>query len=167
MSANTSRMSLLAEQVGERLKSLNYRLATAESCTGGGVAYVITAVPGSSDWFERGFVVYSNEAKIDLLQVQKTTLQDFGAVSEEVAREMSAGALQNSNADISLAVTGIAGPAGGSIEKPVGTVFFSWQRTDSDCTSRRYQLHGDRESVRQQSIVIALEGILALLNTGR
>lgn len=167
MSAESSRMSLLAVQVGERLKSSNYRLATAESCTGGGVAYAITSIAGSSDWFDRGFVVYSNQAKIDLLQVREVTLQDYGAVSEEVAREMSAGALQNSKADISLAVTGIAGPSGGTNDKPAGTVCFAWQQTNGDCTSRRYQLHGDRESVRQQSIVIALEGALAMLDAGR
>lgn len=167
MTANAAGLTLLAGQVGKRLKSSNAILVTAESCTGGGVAYAITSIAGSSAWFERGFIVYSNQAKIDLLQVQKSTLDSFGAVSEEVAREMAAGALRNSGADISLAVTGIAGPDGGSGDKPVGTVCFAWQHKNTESRSRRYQLQGDRESVRRQSIILAMEGVLALLDSGK
>ena len=158
---------MLAEQLGDRLKSSNSGLTTAESCTGGGVAYAITSIPGSSAWFDRGFVVYSNQAKIDLLQVRKATLDDFGAVSEEVAREMATGALSNGAADYSLAVTGIAGPGGGGSDKPAGTVCIAWQYKGGECRSQRYQLHGDRESIRQQSIIQALEGMLAMLADGR
>lgn len=167
MTANTSRITGLAQEVGERLKSQNFRLVTAESCTGGGVAYAITAIAGSSDWFDRGFIVYSNQAKTKMLQVRAESLANHGAVSEEVAREMAAGALHDSDADISLAVTGIAGPAGGTDDKPVGTVCFAWLHKNGHCSSRQYHLQGDRQAVREQSIVLALEGILAMLESGK
>src|SRR3990167_5136864 len=111
----------LAKELGTTLKPRGLLLATAESCTGGGLSYWITSVPGSSDWYERGFVTYSNAAKIEMLGVRSATLEKFGAVSEEIAREMALGALAHSKANVSIAVTGIAGPDGGTPDKPVGT----------------------------------------------
>src|SRR5690606_34321586 len=121
-------MDALARKVGEALKAAGARLVTAESCTGGWVAQVVTSVAGSSDWFERGLVTYSNDAKMELLGVRPATLQRHGAVSEETAREMAQGALARSKGTIALAITGIAGPTGGSAAKPVGTVCFGWAR---------------------------------------
>jgi PncC family amidohydrolase len=112
-----------AEHLIEQLKSKNLKLVTAESCTGGLIAATITAIPGSSAVFDRGFITYSNEAKIDLLGVSPKTLNNYGAVSKEVAEEMAIGALKNTNSDIAVSATGIAGPSGGSVEKPVGLVF--------------------------------------------
>src|SRR3990170_6882256 len=119
-------MDVLAAQVGALLKAHGLMLATAESCTGGGVAQAITDVAGSSAWFERGFVTYSNLAKQQMLGVSEATLKQYGAVSEAVVREMVAGALKNSTAQVALAVSGIAGPDGGTADKPVGTVWFAW-----------------------------------------
>jgi len=152
----------LARKLGEALKAKGWKLATAESCTGGWVAMEATAIAGSSDWFERGFVTYSNEAKRELLGVQDVTLVKHGAVSEQTAREMAAGALGRSHAQVALAVTGIAGPAGGSAQKPVGTVCFAWA-VGSNIRSETRRFDGDRESVRRQSVVRALEGALESL----
>lgn len=139
---------------------------TAESCTGGWVAQVVTSVAGSSDWFERGFVTYSNDAKREVLGVSGETLKRRGAVSEETAREMAKGALANSKATIALAITGIAGPAGGSAAKPVGTVCFGWARKRGLPVTERRVFTGDREAVRRQSVVHALEKVLELLEAG-
>jgi len=158
-------MDELAQRVGERLKASRHMLVTAESCTGGWVAQALTAVAGSSDWFERGFVTYSNDSKQDLLGVKQSTLEKHGAVSEETAREMAQGALSRSKGTISLAVTGIAGPAGGSREKPVGMVCFAWAGPKGLSAETRH-FSGDRESVRRQSVIHALEGVLKKLDAG-
>jgi nicotinamide-nucleotide amidase len=152
-------MEALAQKVGERLKAARAKLVTAESCTGGWAAQVVTSVAGSSAWFEHGFVTYSNDAKRELLGVQENTLRTHGAVSEETAREMAQGALRRGKGTVSLAVTGVAGPGGGSPGKPVGTVCFAWASARS-VRSETQQFSGDRESVRRQSVVHALEGVL-------
>ena len=157
-------MDILAAQVGELLKSHGLMLVTAESCTGGGVAQVITEVAGSSAWFERGFVTYSNLAKQQMLGVRETTLIQYGAVSEMTAREMVEGALQYSDAEVAVAVTGIAGPDGGTVDKPVGTVWFAWGIKNGKTYARRYLLKGDRAEVRAQAVHIALQGVVDLLN---
>ena len=156
-------MQTLAKTVGERLKSTGEQLVTAESCTGGWVAQVVTAVAGSSAWFERGFVTYSNASKQEMLGVAADTLARHGAVSEETAREMALGALARSKAGVAIAVTGIAGPSGGSADKPVGTVCFAWaDRRGARSETRHFS--GDRDSVRRQSVVHALEGVFRTLD---
>lgn len=156
-------MDALAQSVGEALRKAGERLVTAESCTGGWVAQVVTSAAGSSDWFERGLVTYSNDAKMELLGVSPQTLGAHGAVSEETAREMAAGALARSKASISIAVTGIAGPTGGSAAKPVGTVCFAWCRAGAGPISETRHFRGDREAVRRQSVVHALQSLLKIL----
>ena len=158
-------MDALARALGERLKAAGARLVTAESCTGGWAAQVITSVAGSSSWFERGYVTYSNDAKRELLGVRQETLQSHGAVSEQTAREMAQGALRGGRGTVALAVTGVAGPGGGSAEKPVGTVCFAWA-SERSVTSETRRFSGDRESVRRQSVVRALEGVLQHLERG-
>jgi nicotinamide-nucleotide amidase len=152
----------LALRVGRKLKRARALLVTAESCTGGWVAQAVTAVAGSSEWFERGYVTYSNAAKRELLGVSGKTLRKFGAVSEETAREMAAGALRRGRGSISVAVTGIAGPSGGSAAKPVGLVCFAWARGRRRRSETR-RFRGNREAVRRQSVVHALQGVLRLL----
>ncbi len=154
----------LSEQVGAALEQQKLMLATAESCTGGWIAQVVTAIGGSSSWFERGFVTYSNAAKQDCLGVRTETLQSHGAVAEATAREMVQGALAHSRADLALAVTGIAGPTGGSPGKPVGTVCFAWCRRGKEPVSDTRRFSGDREAVRRQAVLHALLGVLQLLN---
>jgi nicotinamide-nucleotide amidase len=152
----------LAQRVGAALKAKGLRLATAESCTGGWVAMALTAIPGSSDWFERGYVTYSNEAKQEDLGVAADTIRRQGAVSEAVAREMAAGAQRRARAQVALAITGVAGPGGGTKDKPVGMVCFAWAHGGKMASeSRRFD--GDRESVRRQSVLHALERVLELL----
>jgi nicotinamide-nucleotide amidase len=138
-------------------------VATAESCTGGGVGEAITRTAGSSAWFDRGFVTYSNAAKVDLLGVKQETIGSFGAVSEAVAREMAVGALHQSNADVAVAVTGVAGPGGGTAAKPVGLVWLAWAALDGRRQSRSEVFAGDREAVRRQAVLAALEGLVALV----
>lgn len=150
----------LAEKVGARLKSARLLLACAESCTGGWVAQAVTAVAGSSDWFDRGFVTYSNAAKQEMLGVESVTIDRFGAVSEETAREMASGALMHSRADVALAITGVAGPAGGTPAKPVGMVCFAWALRNGATESDTRRFAGDREQVRRESVVAALAGVL-------
>lgn len=159
-------MDILAVQVGGLLKSHGLMLATAESCTGGGVAQAITEVPGSSAWFERGFVTYSNLSKQQLLGVDEVTLSRYGSVSEAVVREMVSGALANSTAKVALAVSGIAGPDGGTPDKPVGTVWFAWGVKNSviHTHSQRNLLPGNRAEVRAQAVRIALQGVIDMLN---
>lgn len=154
----------LATELGDALQLHQWRVVTAESCTGGGVAAAITAIPGSSSWFEYGLVTYANAAKQHLLGVDSQTLLDEGAVSERVVRQMVAGALSLAGADVAVAVSGIAGPGGGSAEKPVGTVWFAWEITKGQQVTQCHHLDGDRNQIRQQAVVIALEGLLALLN---
>ena len=156
----------LAERVGQGLLARHWRLALAESCTGGWIAKVVTDVPGSSDWFERGFVTYSNTAKVDLLAVPQALLESHGAVSSEIVNAMAAGALRHSRAEIALAVSGIAGPDGGSLDKPVGTVWLAWAVRDRPGYSRCYTFPGDREAVRRQAVAAALQGVLELLDAG-
>jgi len=150
----------LSETVGERLSRRGWMLTTAESCTGGWISEVMTATAGSSAWFDRGFVTYSNSAKQDMLGVSAEMLNRVGAVSEEVVREMVAGALAASKADVALAVSGIAGPAGGSADKPVGTVCFAWGTRGRAATSQTRLFAGDREAVRRQAVCHALEVVL-------
>jgi len=154
----------LAIQIGRALKSHGLMLATAESCTGGAVANAITDIAGSSEWFERGFITYSNEAKREMLDVAQDTLTRYGAVSEAVVREMVAGALYHSHSQVALAVSGIAGPAGGTPDKPVGTVWFAWGIKGRQCIARLHHLSGSRAEIRMQSVRIAFQGVLELLN---
>ena len=151
----------LAMRIGSGLKAAGLTLATAESCTGGWVAEVVTSVSGSSEWFDRGFVTYSNEAKREMLGVAEATLMRSGAVSEEAAREMAAGAIAHSRAGVAVAITGVAGPTGGTPAKPVGMVCFAWALRGGVVESETCRFDGDRESVRRQSVVHALEGVLA------
>ena len=153
-------LEALAARLGELLKANGLKLAAAESCTGGWVAQCLTAIAGSSDWFERGFVTYSNDAKREMLGVPAATLLAHGAVSEATAAAMACGALQHSHADWALAITGVAGPSGGSPEKPVGTVCFAWAGPDGRVDTLTRVFAGDRHAVRAQSVVQALEGML-------
>jgi nicotinamide-nucleotide amidase len=152
---------VLSEQVGSALSERSLTLATAESCTGGWAAQVVTQTAGSSAWFDRGFVTYSNEAKTEMLGVSAGTLATHGAVSLQTAAEMAVGVLNNSNALISIAITGVAGPTGGSPDKPVGTVCFAWSLRGQNPDSERCQFAGNRENIRRQAVIHALEGLLA------
>ncbi len=152
----------LVETLAAALKARGLMLATAESCTGGLIAAACTEISGSSDWFERGFVTYSNAAKTELLGVPATLIEQHGAVSEPVARAMAAGALTHSRAQLSVAVTGVAGPSGGSADKPVGTVWLAWATTGG-VTAERHHFPGDRGAVRQATVVRALAGLLERL----
>lgn len=145
-----------------RLEARNSMLVVAESCTGGWLAQSCTAASGSSRWFERGFVTYSNQSKQDMLGVPEDLIATHGAVSEAVVRAMVGGAIARSRADVGVAISGIAGPTGGSPDKPVGTVWFAWAGPDG-VTARGVRLFGDRGMVRRQAVMIALEGLLALL----
>ncbi len=150
----------LSQQLGLALESQGLCLAFAESCTGGGLAQAITAIPGASAWFERGFVTYSNDSKMELLGVQAETLEKYGAVSEETAREMALGALKNSHANISMSITGIAGPGGGTDEKPVGTVWFGLARKNGAVSAEVKHFPGDRHQVQKSSVTFALNWLL-------
>ncbi|RQS15759.1 CinA family protein [Burkholderia sp. Bp8998] len=153
----------LAIRAGNKLRDEHLSLATAESCTGGMIAAAITDISGSSQWFERGFVTYSNQAKIEMIGVPPDLIEKHGAVSEPVARAMAEGALRNSRAQVALSVTGIAGPAGGSEKKPVGTVSFAWSnRLHTDVETLVFK--GDREQIRTQAAAHALRGLLKLLD---
>lgn len=153
----------LTERVGEALLAQGLMMATAESCTGGWVAQAVTAVAGSSQWFERGFVTYTYISKREMLGVTQETLGAHGAVSEQTVREMVTGALANSHAQIAVAVSGTAGPSGGTPDKPVGTVCFAWAVKNGEPKSATHHFSGDREMVRLASVRVALEGILGLL----
>jgi nicotinamide-nucleotide amidase len=151
----------LSESVGAQLLNRGEWLVTAESCTGGWVAQCITAIAGSSAWFDRGFVTYSNAAKQDMLGVPEATLSRHGAVSEATARAMAQGAIAHSRGDWAIAITGIAGPSGGTPDKPVGTVCFAWAQRDGGCEAQTCCFDGDRQAVREQSVIHALRGLLA------
>jgi len=151
----------LAQRLGERLSRAGLRLAVAESCTGGWLAMALTSVPGSSDWFDRGYVTYSNRSKQEMLGVRGQTLAAHGAVSGQTVAEMTQGVLDGSGVDLALAISGIAGPGGGSAEKPVGTVWFAWQRRGEGARVERHRFAGDRRQVRRQAVVFALERLLA------
>ena len=156
----------LAIQAGTVLAERSLMLATAESCTGGLVAAAITDVSGSSGWFERGFVTYSNAAKVEMLGVRAGTLNVHGAVSEPTVAEMAAGALARSRADLAVAVTGIAGPTGGSPEKPVGVVCFGWAKRDGPAESETRHFDGDRAAIRGSAVAVALEGLVERVRAG-
>ncbi len=149
-----------AEQLAELLSRASLKLVVAESCTGGGLSEILTRVPGSSNWFDRGFVTYSNDAKIELLHVDRETLEIHGAVSEETAREMINGAIKNSHAQAGVAITGIAGPGGGTEQKPVGTVCFAWYLAEDNIKTTRILFEGDRQVIREQACLLALQGLL-------
>ncbi len=150
----------LAADLGRALEARGWTVATAESCTGGMIGAAITDVAGSSGWFDCGFVTYSNEAKIEMLGVRSETLASSGAVSDATAREMAAGALARSGADLAVAVTGIAGPAGGSPEKPVGLVWLAWAGRDGAVDAVSHRFPGDRAAVREAAVAVALSGLL-------
>jgi nicotinamide-nucleotide amidase len=150
----------LATRIGQKLKQKGWFLTTAESCTGGGVAQIVTEIAGSSAWFDRGFVTYSNAAKQDMLNVEETTLLRHGAVSEQTVLAMAKGALANSQAQISIAISGIAGPSGGTQDKPVGTVWIAWGFLQTNnYQTRCYHFKGDRQTIRYQAVLAALQGI--------
>ena len=153
----------LAERVGRALETHKLIMTTAESCTGGWVAEAVTMVPGSSAWFDRGFVTYTNVSKREMLGVRAETLEQYGAVSQEVVREMVTGALRASEAQVALAVSGVAGPSGGTPDKPVGTVCFAWGRKGVPARAETLRLAGDRESVRRQSVLHALRVLLEIV----
>lgn len=156
-------LETLSEQVGDYLLERRLMLVTAESCTGGWVAQAITAAAGSSQWFERGFVTYSNTAKMEMLGVRAATLDRHGAVSEATVQEMAEGALTRSHGQVAVAVSGVAGPGGGSLEKPVGTVCLAWAGSGTPTRTRQVQLLGNREAIRRQAVAVALQGILDYL----
>lgn len=159
---NDNDLKRLAERLAEAVKATGRRLVTAESCTGGWIAKCCTDLAGSSAWFERGFVCYSYASKRELLGVDAAELEAQGAVSEIVARQMAAGAIANSQAELALAVTGIAGPDGGMPDKPVGTVWFAWSLLGGVSSEVR-TFNGDREAVRRQTVAHALRGLMARL----
>ncbi len=156
-------MTNILIKVSKKLHEKNLSLVSAESCTGGWVAKKITDLAGSSAIFDRGFVTYSNQAKQEMLGVLKDTLDHYGAVSEQVVAEMVAGALKNSQADIALSISGIAGPEGGTDEKPVGTVCFGWMKREEKPVVKTLLLEGDRDEIRRQAVDISLEGIIKLI----
>ncbi|HFU0690376.1 TPA: nicotinamide-nucleotide amidase [Morganella morganii] len=153
-------------QLGSYLLEAGLSVTTAESCTGGWIAKVITDIAGSSAYFQRGFVTYSNDAKHSMIGVSEQSLSAFGAVSEAVVREMAAGALDTAGADLAVSVSGIAGPDGGSDEKPVGTVWFGWawrEKTGIKTAARCWCFPGDRNTVRCQAVLKGLDGLIAIL----
>ncbi|MBC7623280.1 MAG: CinA family protein [Aeromicrobium sp.] len=164
MTQTTDPRDELSLQLGLALKKHGLLLATAESCTGGGIAEAVTRVPGSSAWFDRGFVTYSYESKADLLGVRREDLLDFGAVSEEIAKQMVEGAIARSRAQVAVAVTGIAGPDGGQPDKPVGTVWFAWKFPKKSIISELCHFPGDRAAVRRATVAHALTKLLHNLN---
>ncbi len=150
----------LCKQLGLLLQKKGWHLAVAESCTGGGLAQAITATPSASGWFERGFVTYSNNAKIELLDVSPEIIEKCGAVSEETAREMAAGAITHSHADIVISITGVAGPTGGSPEKPVGTVWFGLAKKNEEPKAQLAHFSGTRDDIQKASITFALKWLI-------
>ena len=158
-----SELYRLAVEAGQVLQANGRMLVTTESCTGGWVAEAVTMVPGSSQWFERGFVTYTNLAKQQMLGVHTATLELHGAVSEPTVREMVAGALVHSPADVALAVSGVAGPSGGTAAKPVGMVCLAWALRGHEAIAVTRYFPGDREAVRRYSVIAALEGLIKML----
>lgn len=153
----------LARELGDKLRARGWKLATAESCTGGWVGQLVTSLPGSSHWYERGFITYANAAKVEMLGVPAETLAAHGAVSEETAMAMAAGALKQSHAQATLAITGIAGPGGGTPQKPVGLVCYGWALADGTVISSTCRLDGDREEIRSRAAAAALRGLIELV----
>ena len=155
----------LVQELADRLLKQRHKVCTAESCTGGLIAKTFTDLAGSSDWLDRGFVTYSNEAKSEMLDVPVSLIEDYGAVSEAVVRAMAEGAIHQGGADVAVSVSGIAGPDGGTDDKPVGTVWFAWALLDDNGLRSHSSVHlfsGDREAIRRQSVIVALEGLLDL-----
>jgi len=153
----------LARELGDALLARGWMVATAESCTGGWVGQLLTAIPGSSAWFERGFITYANAAKQEMLGVPAETLETWGAVSEETASAMAAGALAHSHAQATLAISGVAGPGGGTPQKPVGLVCYGWALADGTRMSSTCRLDGDREEIRSRAVAAALRGLIELI----
>ena len=158
-------LNALSVTVGEALTARGWMLTTAESCTGGWIAEAVTATSGSSAWFDRGFVTYTNSAKVDMLGVSPVTLATAGAVSEATVAEMAQGALEHSAAQLAVAVSGVAGPGGGTLAKPVGMVCLAWAQRGQPSRARTLQLPGDRAAVRRQSVIHALRGLIELTNS--
>jgi len=157
---HTADIQFIISDLANALNKRQWFLSTIESCTGGWLAKSCTDLAGSSTWFDCGFVTYSNESKQKLVNVNKKTLETYGAVSKQTSIEMAQGALAKSSADISVAITGIAGPDGGTIDKPVGTVWFAWAMKNQGVKTQKYQFEGDREHVRLQAVITALQGII-------
>ena len=157
-------IAILAATVGASLKRHGYLLSTAESCTGGAVANAITDIPGSSEWFDCGFITYSSESKREILGVTQDSLVNHGAVSEVVVRQMVTGALRHSRSEVALAVSGIAGPTGATSGKPIGTVWLAWGIKGGPPIACLHYLHGDRTEIRKRSTLLVLQGILDLLD---
>lgn len=153
----------LATALGDKLRARGWMLATAESCTGGWAGQLLTSLPGSSQWYERGFITYANAAKVEMLGVPETTLATHGAVSEQTASAMATGALKHSHAQAALAISGIAGPGGGSPQKPVGLVCYGWALADGTVMSSTCRLDGDREEIRSRAVAAALRGLIELI----
>jgi nicotinamide-nucleotide amidase len=158
-------ISLLTQQLADLLKSKKWMIATAESCTGGQLSATMTDIPGSSKWFERGFVTYSNKAKHEILGVKLKTLNQFGSVSSEVAEEMARGALKKSHAQISISITGIAGPQGATPDKPIGTVFFGISSQKSFIQVFHKRFRGDRITIRTKATIFALITLINFLKS--
>lgn len=167
---NDAALDVLAKRLGDALHAHSQMLTTAESCTGGWVAKILTDIPGSSSWFDRGFVTYTNQSKQDMLGVPAVVLGQHGAVSEQTVEAMARGALNHSQADFSLAISGIAGPGGGTTDKPVGLVCFAWAEKRPAAAPRvwsaRHVFSGDREAVRRQAVATALQEMLHGVATG-
>ncbi len=161
---NDQMLQHLARQVGIALTRHGLMLVSAESCTGGWLGQTITSVAGSSAWYERGFITYATISKHEMLGVSAVTLQQHGAVSEQTAREMAEGSIARSHAQVAIAITGIAGPEGGTVEKPVGMVCFAWALKDGLARNETQHFSGDREAVRRQSVAVALQGVIDLLH---
>ena len=153
----------LAAELGDKLIARGWMLATAESCTGGWAGQLLTSLPGSSQWFERGFITYANAAKIEMLGVPAEVIDKYGAVSEETASAMAPGALAHSHAQATLAISGIAGPGGGTPQKPVGLVCYGWALADGTVMSSTCRLDGDREEIRSRAVAAARRGLIELL----
>lgn len=163
MAATEESNKALAQQLGECLTAKAVKLATAESCSGGWIAKTITDLPGSSQWFEGAIVCYSNESKHELLGVSTKTIEEFGAVSGDTVLEMTDGLFAHTAADVVVSVSGIAGPDGGSEDKPVGTVWLCWGKRDKTSLAHEYHFEGDREAVRLQSVEAALMAVLDVM----
>jgi nicotinamide-nucleotide amidase len=160
-----AQLAALGASVGELLLARGLSVVTAESCTGGWIAKVLTDIPGSSNWFECGVVAYSYEAKEALLGVQPQTLERTGAVSQETVVEMVSGAMARYGASVAVAVTGVAGPSGGTSDKPVGTVWIGWKRRGGYAHAEVFHFGGDREAVRRQTVAAALNGVRRILTS--
>jgi nicotinamide-nucleotide amidase len=160
---NNEELHQLASELGDKMLARGWMLATAESCTGGWAGQLITSIPGSSHWYERGFITYANAAKTEMLGVPPEILETHGAVSEETAVAMAAGALKHSHAQAALAISGIAGPGGGTPQKPVGLVCYGWALADGTRMSSTCRLDGDREEIRSRAVAAALRGLIELV----